>query len=303
VTELTIGLPVYNGATYLAEALDALLEQTWTDFRLLISDNGSSDATPDIIARYAARDARIESVRQTENIGGAGNFAYVLEQAATPFFMWAAHDDRFAPSFAARCLAVLHDDPTALLCTADLAMMHEDGVPTRVLQNLETAGMDRVARAHALLDRFGWYATYGVARTAALKAAMPFTGRYGGDVVQTLQLLLAGVIRCIPEPLILYRVPATFARSAAEQYLAIDHTRPVNQRPYTELATDLIACARQARLAPADEDAVVDTIVRTISFENSRFVRELARENAFSAEADALKTLMFVRSLDVRSHG
>ena len=48
---LTIGLPVYNGETYLGESLEALLGQSYEDFELVISDNASTDGTPDICHR------------------------------------------------------------------------------------------------------------------------------------------------------------------------------------------------------------------------------------------------------------
>ena len=48
VPRLSIGLPVYNGENYLAESLDALLGQSYTDFELIISDNASTDSTADI---------------------------------------------------------------------------------------------------------------------------------------------------------------------------------------------------------------------------------------------------------------
>ena len=51
VPRLTLGLPTYNGEEFLAEALDALLAQTFTDFELIISDNGSTDRTGEIAAR------------------------------------------------------------------------------------------------------------------------------------------------------------------------------------------------------------------------------------------------------------
>jgi glycosyltransferase involved in cell wall biosynthesis len=300
---LTIGLPVYNGENYLSEALDALLAQSFTDFRLLVSDNASTDSTPQILARYASLDPRITVVRQSENIGGTKNFIYVLEAAETPLFMWAAHDDRFAPTFLASSIDILDNDPTAVLCTADIAFMHEAGVPTRIEANLDTAGMDRQTRVNALLRRFGWYAVYGVARTHALLATRPFTGHYGADVVQTLQLLLSGSIRSVPEPLIAYRIPATFARSAAEQYLVIDHTKAVADRPYTEMAEDLIIAVRQAGLSASEEDSIVDTVVRTIAFENPKFADQLGVENGFNPAADVLDTLRQLRRLDVRRSG
>lgn len=89
----SIGLPVYNGEAFLNEALDSLLGQTFKDFELIISDNASTDATADIIARHAAVDARIKYVRQPENIGAHENFLFVLSKARAELFMWAAHDD------------------------------------------------------------------------------------------------------------------------------------------------------------------------------------------------------------------
>jgi glycosyltransferase involved in cell wall biosynthesis len=48
IPRLTLGLPTYNGEEFLAESLDALLAQTFTDFELIISDNGSTDRTAEI---------------------------------------------------------------------------------------------------------------------------------------------------------------------------------------------------------------------------------------------------------------
>ena len=53
---LSIGVPVYNGERLLAQALDFLLKQTFRDFEIIISDNASSDSTPQICRAYAQRD-------------------------------------------------------------------------------------------------------------------------------------------------------------------------------------------------------------------------------------------------------
>ena len=66
---LTIGLPVYNGEKYIAESLDALLGQRYTDFELIISDNASTDSTGDICRQYEKQDSRVRYVRQPQNIG------------------------------------------------------------------------------------------------------------------------------------------------------------------------------------------------------------------------------------------
>lgn len=92
-TQLTIGLPVYNGEKYLREALDSLISQDFGDFTLIISDNGSTDGTADIIRDYAARDKRIVPYRQETNIGAVANFRFVFDRCETPYFAWAAADD------------------------------------------------------------------------------------------------------------------------------------------------------------------------------------------------------------------
>ncbi|MGK2855732.1 MAG: glycosyltransferase family 2 protein, partial [Thermoanaerobaculia bacterium] len=95
--QLTIGMPVYNGARYIREALDSLLGQTFRDFEIFISDNASTDATPEICEEYRRRDARIRVVRQSENRGLLSNFRAVLEGARGDMFTWAAADDVWDP--------------------------------------------------------------------------------------------------------------------------------------------------------------------------------------------------------------
>ena len=91
--KISIGLPVFNGEAFLDESLSSLRRQTCEDFELIISDNASTDATAEIIARHKAVDSRIRYVRQPQNIGASENFLFVLAQARSELFMWASHDD------------------------------------------------------------------------------------------------------------------------------------------------------------------------------------------------------------------
>ena len=58
---ITIGVPVYNGADLLDESLACLARQTFGDFKVLIYDNASTDATPEIARRWAERDPQLQS--------------------------------------------------------------------------------------------------------------------------------------------------------------------------------------------------------------------------------------------------
>ena len=61
---VSVVMPVYNGAAYLREALDSILAQTYKDFEFIIVDDGSTDASPDILREYASQDLRIRIVSQ-----------------------------------------------------------------------------------------------------------------------------------------------------------------------------------------------------------------------------------------------
>lgn len=111
--QVSIGMPVYNGAKFIREALDSLLAQTFTDFELTISDNASTDGTEAICREYAAKDQRIRYVRQPENLGAAANFRFVLDEAVGEYFMWAAADDLWVPNFIYKCQQMLTFDKDA----------------------------------------------------------------------------------------------------------------------------------------------------------------------------------------------
>lgn len=108
--KVSIGMPVYNGESFIHEALNSLLAQSFADFELIISDNGSTDATEAICKEYAAKDTRIRYVRQSENRGAFANFQFVLDEAVGEYFMWAAADDRWSNLFINTCVSALEVD-------------------------------------------------------------------------------------------------------------------------------------------------------------------------------------------------
>lgn len=93
---VSILLPTYNGARYLAEQLDSIVKQTWTDFELLAIDDGSTDATPDILADYAARDDRIRFLPSAGNRGQKARLVELLHQSRGQWIAIADQDDIWA---------------------------------------------------------------------------------------------------------------------------------------------------------------------------------------------------------------
>ncbi len=68
-SKISVVMSVYNGQSYLREAVESILNQTFTDFELILIDDGSTDATGEILDEYATRDARIILSRNQNNIG------------------------------------------------------------------------------------------------------------------------------------------------------------------------------------------------------------------------------------------
>lgn len=111
VPVVSIGLPVFNGARSLRNAITGLLRQTYQNIELIISDNCSTDETQKICEDCAACDVRIRYFRQIENIGVAQNFRFVLEQAQGKYFLWNAGDDTRSPDYVAVNVAFLETNP------------------------------------------------------------------------------------------------------------------------------------------------------------------------------------------------
>jgi len=107
---ISIGMPVYNGDRFLSESLESLLNQDYQNFELIISDNASTDNTADICKQYIERDNRIKYYRNNVNIGAMANFNKVLKHATASYFMWAAHDDVWEPSFISDLIKILNSD-------------------------------------------------------------------------------------------------------------------------------------------------------------------------------------------------
>lgn len=121
--KISIGLPVFNGANFVAEAIQSVLAQTFTDFELVISDNASTDSTESICRDFAQRDQRIQYVRAAQNQGAAGNFNRTFELSSGKYFKWLAHDDTIAPTYLERAILALEQNPSVVLCHSKTAII------------------------------------------------------------------------------------------------------------------------------------------------------------------------------------
>jgi glycosyltransferase involved in cell wall biosynthesis len=205
---LTIALPVYNGENFVEHALESILAQTYHDFELVISDNGSTDRTQEICEKYARADARIRYFRYDVNRGAGWNYENARALArGTDFFKWSAHDDVIAPTFVARCIQALDNDPGAVLAFSGVAAIDADGEVTRLKHRQVEALAERASL------RFGNIvgtnanpdAVFGVMRVAALAHTRGQGDYVASDRVLLAELALQGRFYEVPEVLLFNR--------------------------------------------------------------------------------------------------
>lgn len=91
--KIDILLATYNGETFIKEQIDSILNQTYTNFRLLISDDNSTDKTKEIIKEYEKKDNRVKCFFQEKNLGVVSNFEFLLKQVNSKYYMFSDQDD------------------------------------------------------------------------------------------------------------------------------------------------------------------------------------------------------------------
>lgn len=200
VPRLAIGLPVYNGERYLAEALQALLGQTYEDFELIISDNASTDGTEEICREFAAVDRRIRYVRQRHNIGAVPNHNLVFAQARSELFKWAADDDLYARDLIERCVEALDQHPDVVLAhswTAEIDAV--DNVVRALDYPLATASGYAPVRFRSMLFDDGGDDDYGVMRANVLRRVPPYDSYHRSDRTFMAELALHGRFYQVPD--------------------------------------------------------------------------------------------------------
>lgn len=91
--QIDVLLATYNGEKYLKEQIESILNQTYQNIRLIISDDCSKDNTRKILKEYEKKDSRVKVYEQNENIGCIKNFEFLLKQVKNEIYMLSDQDD------------------------------------------------------------------------------------------------------------------------------------------------------------------------------------------------------------------
>lgn len=127
--KVSVLIPVYNGGSYLAECLDSVLAQDYSDLEILVTDDDSTDESRLLIEKYAARDARIRFWKNPHTLGLTANSNACLRAARGEYVKYVHQDDKLLSSSAIRkMVAALDEHPSAVLAGSQ---PHLTGTKTR----------------------------------------------------------------------------------------------------------------------------------------------------------------------------
>lgn len=129
---ISVLMPAYNAERYVAEAVQSILDQTFTDFEFLIVDDGSTDSTRAILERSAARDARIQLVSRP-NTGYLVALNEMIARARGEFLARMDADDIAEPQRFERQMSYLAEHPDCVLVGSRVLIIDPDGDPLRIM--------------------------------------------------------------------------------------------------------------------------------------------------------------------------
>ena len=207
---VVIAVPTRNRAHLLAETLDTLLAQDYDNFRVVVSDNASTDHTGEVVRGYAARDPRVTYSRNETNIGLIGNFNRAIElTAGGEYAVIAGDDDLYDRTFLPRLVAILEANPAAALAACAVDVIDESGAfvstvdqkyATRPLGNVEARAKEMLNHGYgnlmtgvyrrSLLAGTGWFRNPHRDYWDWIDVTMLFDVAISGEVLWTPDVLL-----------------------------------------------------------------------------------------------------------------
>lgn len=209
---ISICIPVYNAERLIAATIEAVLQQTWTNYELIVVDDYSSDRSLEIISRYS--DARLRLVVNEHNLGPEANWNKALMLARSDFIKVLCHDDLLYPECLEKQVAVLTAPQNAgvalVCCKRDIIDLNGRRILSRcypgqagrrsgreAVRQIVRSGTNLIGEPSAVLFR-----AEAARKVGLFNAQFP----YGIDLEYWCRLLREGDLYCMQEPLCAFRV-------------------------------------------------------------------------------------------------
>ena len=196
-------MPVYNEENILRQRLESIVNQSFSNFEIIISDNGSTDKTQEICEEICKKNKRINYIRHEVNKGGIWNFSFVLRQAKTKYFVWASGDDIWSKEFLEKNIEVLEKNEKIVGSIGEVSVFTRTKNPptneikviknTKKFQYVHPVFGDKNKKIKFLLNYSMASSVYAVYRTIELQKAVNLEKTmWMGDLAMLLNIIKEG---------------------------------------------------------------------------------------------------------------
>lgn len=270
---VSIGLPVYNGANYLDEAIASIINQSFTDFELIISDNASTDQTAAICEYWFKKDKRIRYIRNEQNLGAIPNFNQLVHLAKGKYFKWAAHDDKLGKEYLEKCVHFLENHPNYVLCCTQVQIVDEFNqkeIPYLHQPKHLSARKTTHRFSELIKNDLDCYEIFGLIRKEILLKTPLFGAYVASDRILRAELGLFGAFYEYPERLFFSRDHADRsirAMPAHHQRAAWFNPENANKKilPHWKILVEYFKCVQRTRLSILEKSSCKFSIFSWIS--------------------------------------
>jgi glycosyltransferase involved in cell wall biosynthesis len=208
---ITVVIPTFNRCALLSRAIDSIRGQTYPNWKLVVVDNASIDATSAIVARAMQHDSRISYRRHDKNIGMLANWEFACSTVETDYFSLLCDDDYLLPDFFQAAAREMSRHPEIGLCFGVTNVVADNGKHLSVAPNEMATGYYPAGEGAAAMMTLQHPATPAILfRTACLKAVGGFDGRslYVADLDMVLRVAFKYPVKFFEEKAACYVVHA-----------------------------------------------------------------------------------------------
>ena len=234
---VSIGIPTYNRASKLRKCLNSVLQQSYSNLEVIISDNFSSDFTPDVCRDVMSQDHRIKTYRQTKNIKGVPNFNFIRKKSTGAYFMLLGDDDWIDPLLIQSCVTFLEDHPDYIAASGQTIYYRENnirfkGISLSIQSNNPSKRL--MSTISQLIDAGTFYALY----RAEMANDIPYLDAWGMDYYYLCEASFRGKIITLDE-VACHRNDTSHLRSIKEFLDKEGHVDGQEDDPYGVIASIL----------------------------------------------------------------
>lgn len=216
---VTICIPAYNAAATIAETLGSVLAQTYRNIRVVVSDNASTDGTPDIVRSFAEKDPRVALDRLGATVSGEKNFTRCIGLGGGDYTAIYHSDDVYTPGIVSESVAVLESHPAAAAVFTMAEGIDSAGSAVREykLPAGISAGRDGLYTFETLFKAVLKYGNFFFCPSVMARTSV-YQGKIGAwneaefrtsaDLDVWFRMMQAGPVAIIDKPLLRYRLAA-----------------------------------------------------------------------------------------------